>query len=287
MKSMTAFIKQHALLSYGMLTFAISWGAVLLVAGPDNFPLTATHIDALGLYIYLALLAGPAIAGVALTAIINGRAGLHVVRGRLFRWRVGARWYAVALLFAPLSMLAALLALALRSPVFFPSIIASGAIVPLLFKGITVGLLVGFFEELGWTGFAIPQMHARYGVFASGLSVGLLWGLWHFPVFWERDSFAAALPLTLLLARLFSWLPAYRVLLVWVHERTGSLLVVILMHAALVATELVFAVPLALAGVPLLESILAWAAVQWLVVAVLAATNHRRLARRPLAGQMA
>jgi membrane protease YdiL (CAAX protease family) len=174
MNSVTALIKQHALLSYVALTFAISWGAVLLVAGPGNLPLMATQIDALGMYIYLALLAGPAIAGIALTAIVAGWAGLRAVRGRLFRWRVGARWYAVALLFAPLSMLAALLALALRSPMFFPSIIASGAIVSLLFKGIAVGLMVGLFEELGWTGFAIPQMHARYSVFASGLSVGLL-----------------------------------------------------------------------------------------------------------------
>ncbi len=92
--------------------------------------------------------------------------------------------------------------------------------------GIVTGLMVGFFEELGWTGFAIPRMRLRYGVLATGLIVGLVWGLWHFILFWEEDSFSGILPLVLLLARLFSWLPAYRVLMVWVYDHTESLLVI-------------------------------------------------------------
>ena len=34
---------------------------------------------------------------------------------------------------------------------------------------------MGFFEELGWTGFAIPTlMRLRYGVLGTGLIVGVL-----------------------------------------------------------------------------------------------------------------
>src|SRR4029453_3875507 len=33
-----------------------------------------------------------------------------------------------------------------------------------------------FSEELGWTGFAIPQLSQRYSVIATGFIVGLLWG---------------------------------------------------------------------------------------------------------------
>ena len=41
--------------------------------------------------------------------------------------------------------------------------------------GIVGGLVVGFFEELGWTGFAIPTlMRLRYGVLGTGLIVGVL-----------------------------------------------------------------------------------------------------------------
>jgi hypothetical protein len=93
------------------------------------------------------------------------------------------------------------------------------------------GLLAGFFEELGWTGFAIPRLRLRF-------ATGLLWGAWHFPLFREGDGFSGMPPLALLVVQLFAWLPAYRVLMVWVYERTGSLLVAMLMQANLSASKL-------------------------------------------------
>jgi membrane protease YdiL (CAAX protease family) len=190
-------------------------------------------------------------------------------------WRVGGRWYAVALLTAPLSTAAVLLVLALLSPEFLPAIFTSDSKVTLVLIGIAVGLVVGLFEELGWTGFAIPRLRLRYGVLATGLISGFLWGAWHFMMFWESDSFSGALPLALLLVRLFSWLPAYRVLMVWVYDRTGSLLVAILMHASLVATTLI--VDLVLTGDPLLAYILLHAAVYWIVVAAVTVVNRGQL----------
>jgi hypothetical protein len=68
--------------------------------------------------------------------------------------------------------------------------------------------------------------------------VGIPWGAWHFLLFWEGDSFSGAAPLTLLLVRLFAWLPAYRILMAWTYDHTGSLLVAVLMHASLAATQL-------------------------------------------------
>ncbi|NIV35134.1 MAG: CPBP family intramembrane metalloprotease, partial [Anaerolineae bacterium] len=128
---------------------------------------------------------------------------------------MGVRWYAIALLTAPLSMIAVLFALSLTSPLFLPGIVTTDDKATLLLTGIVAGLMVGFFEELGWTGFAIPRLRLRYGVLTTGLIVGLLWGAWHFLLFWESGSFSGALSLALLLGRLFSWLPAYRVLMVW------------------------------------------------------------------------
>jgi membrane protease YdiL (CAAX protease family) len=140
--------------------------------------------------------------------------------------------------------------------------------------GIVAGLMVGFFEELGWTGFAVPHFGAGYGIIATGIIVGILWGAWHFLLFLEHDSFSATFPLALLLARLFSWLPAYRVLMVWVHERTESLLVVILMHASLVATLTI--IDPVLTGAPLLTFILTRAALLWLIVAVVAVASRQQ-----------
>jgi membrane protease YdiL (CAAX protease family) len=270
-------------LTYFALTFALSWGVVLLLTGGLG-PLfgPAWRSDPRFL---LALLAGPAaaaIAGLALTGLTAGRAGYRELRARLLRWRVGAHWYALALLLAPLSTLAVavLLARALCSPALLPEIFTAQDPVGLLLPGIVAGLAVGLGEELGWTGFAVPRLRQRHGVLATGLLVGVVWGAWHFPAFRESGSFAGALPLTLLLAKLCSWLPAYRVLMVWAYDRTGSLLLAVLMHASLTATTMILAQPVLSDGQSL-TSVLVWAGALWAVVAALAAADGGRLGPRP------
>ncbi|MDY6878550.1 MAG: CPBP family intramembrane glutamic endopeptidase [Chloroflexota bacterium] len=266
MTTIKTFIKKHPVLTYFALAFIISWSAVLIVAG--GIPVTTEQLEVLG----LAMLLGPSVASMLLTGFTSGREGLRELLSRLLRWRVGARWYAVALLTAPLSIAAVLLALSLLSSEFLPAIFTSDDKATLLLSGIAAGLMVGVFEELGWTGFAIPRLRLRYGVLTTGgIIVGLLWGAWHFIVFWESDSFSGALPLALLLARLFSCLPAYRVLMVWVYDRTESLLIAILMHASLVASLVIVEPPLT--GGNLLTYILVRAAV-WVVVAAVAVANR-------------
>lgn len=239
MTTIKAFIKRHPLLTYFALAFAISWGgALLVIGGPSGIPGTTEQFETLLPFVVSAMLAGPSVAGVLLTGLVYGRAGLRELLSRLLRWRVGARWYAVALLTAPLLAMATLFALSLTSPVFLPGIFTTGDKASLLLFGIAYGLGAGIFEELGWTGLAVPGLRQRYGVFATGLIVGLLWGAWHFLVtFWGSSSSSETLSLAFYLpVLLFSFLPPYRVLMVWVYDRTGSLLVAMLMHASLMST---------------------------------------------------
>jgi hypothetical protein len=81
-------------------------------------------------------------------------------------------------------------------------------------------------------------------------------------------------------------LPAYRVLMVWVYDRTGSLLVAMLMHGSLTATQLIF-MPLPASRMSLLTSILAWAAALWIVVVMIAVASRWRISRPLLRGQVA
>jgi membrane protease YdiL (CAAX protease family) len=282
MKTVKALIKRHPLLSYFALAFAISWGGVLIVAGgPGGISANSEASEMQVTFLYPALIVGPSVAGILLTALLYGKAGLRELRSRLLKWQVGARWYAVALLTAPLSVTAALLALSLTSSEFLPSILTTSDKATLLLIGIVAGLMVGIFEELGWTGFAVPRMRLRYGVLTTGLIVGLLWGAWHFlPFFWGSGTTSGVVPVTLfLLVLLFTWLPAYRVLMVWVYDRTESLLVAMLMHVSLVASNAILA-PLA-TGVSQVTYNLVWAAVLWVVVAVVAVANGGHLSRQP------
>ena len=294
MTPVKTFIKSHPLLSYYALVFVISWGGILIVVGgPSGIPGTPEQVETLFPLALLAMFAGPPIGAIVLTGLLHGRACLRELGSRLLKWRVGARWYAVALLTAPLSMMAALLVLSLSSPEFLPGILATGDKATLLLMGIAVGLGAGIFEELGWTGFAIPRMRLRYGVLATGLFVGVLWGAWHILAngLWASDVTSGGLSLAIFLpAYLFTFLvgqlPAFRVLMVWVYERTGSLLVAILMHGSLTASTLVLQ-PLAVSGMALLAVTLGYAAATWVVVAVVILAQRGRLSRQPLRKRVA
>jgi len=262
-------IKTHALLVYFILAFALSWGAIVISVWPDGFPVTEDQLPVL----IAAMLLGPSLAAILAAGLASGREGIRDLFSRLRRWRVSPRWYAIALLTAPLSTAVVLLALSLFSSGFPSALSTSDDKVSLVSMWIVSGLLVGFFEELGWTGFAIPRMRMKYGVFATGLLVGLLWGAWHFLVNLEADTFSGVLPFALLVARLFTWLPAYRVLMVWVYERTESQLVVTLMHVSLVATTGI--IDPVIEGGSLLVLLLAKAAVFWVIVAAVFLTRQR------------
>lgn len=265
----TVFSK-YPLAIYFMLTFIISWGAILMLVGLNGVPVAPDQAVTLG----MAILLGPSITSILLTGLTSGRNGFRELGSRLFKWRVDLSWYAVALLTAPLSTAAVVLVLSFFSSEFTPSIFISDDKISLLLMGIVAGLVVGFFEELGWTGFAIPRMKLRYGVFMTGLIVGMLWGVWHFILFWEVDSFSGMLPLALLLARLFSWLPAYRILMVWVYDNTESLFVVILMHTVLVATLMIL--DPVLSGGSLVAFILVRAAVLWVIAAMVTGARRQK-----------
>ena len=291
MKTIKAFIKSHPLLSYFALAFAISWGGMLLIiGGPGAIPATAEETTKLFPAVYLVTVAGPSLAGILLTGLTGGWTAFRELGSRLLKWRVGARWYAVALLTTPLTVMATLLSLSLISPEFVPGFLTTSVKAAMLQFGLvaSVGLLTGLLEELGWTGFAIPRLLGRHGVLATGLFVGLLWGAWHFLSNIWGSGTSSGVPLALFMpAILFSFLPPYRMLMVWVYDRTESLLVAILMHASLVAFWII-STPVGMVGVPLVTWYLVWAAALWAVVGAVAIANHGHISRQPpLQGRVA
>ncbi len=280
-----AFVRRHPVAAYFALTFAISWGGVLALLGPGGVPDGQEAFARVIPYAIAVMLLGPSFAGFFLTALLDGRAGMRAMFARLLHWRVGARWYAVALLLAPLVSLAMLSAFSLASPVFVPGLITTDDKAGRLAFGLTAALVTGVLEELGWTGFATPRLRARHSILATGLIIGVPWGAWHIigNAFIASGTYAGELSLpTFLVARtlalLVGGLPAYRVLMVWVYDRTGSLIVAMLMHASLTAATLTLE-PLAITGTDLLLYDLVSALVWWGIVSVLAVATRGSLAQ--------
>jgi len=216
-------------------------------------------------------LAGPSIAGVAATSLFLGKTGLQDFSHRFRKGRVGARWYAVALLTAPLLVSGVIMALSFMSSVFRPGILTASDPPTHLVLGLVTGIVAGLFEELGWTGFAIPRLRLRHGVVVTGLIVGFAWGAWHLlVVWWGSAETSGSLPIIVYLpAMAFSFLVPYRVLMVWVYDRTDSLLLAMSMHASLTASVRIFD-PVPISGWPIVLYNLVLGAAFWAVVAAVA-----------------
>ncbi len=276
MSSIWYLIRKYPVLTYYALTFAISWGGVLLViGGPGGIPGTPEQFKTLLPAVVLAMMAGPSVSGILLTGLFYGKVGLREVLSRLLKLRVAVHWYAVAILTAPLLFMAIPFALSLLFPEFLPGLLTADDKASLMLMGIAAGLTT-VLEESGWTGFAIPRLRLRYSILTTGLIVGALWGAWHFLVnFWSSGNPDGGLSPDLLLHSVFfsiGILPAYRVLMVWVYDRTGSLLVTTLMHVSLTASNVIL-VPLT-TGVPLVAWSLVLAAALWVVVAAVTAAGR-------------
>jgi membrane protease YdiL (CAAX protease family) len=280
MTTLATFVRRHPARTYFALTFAISWGGALLAIGRSGAMTGTTPAsDPRFVFALIAMLAGPSVTGLVLTALATGRAGVREYVSRALRWRVGARWYAVALLTAPAAMIATLLALSLTSRAFLPGIFTSGDKISLLAISTAVGVSAGIFEELGWTGFAIPALRRRHSVLATGLIVGVWWSAWHLlPNLWSSRAAAGELPMQLHLTSIavgifVGYLTAFRVLMVWVYDRTESVLAGIVMHISL-TTSLLVLNPLAMTGARLAAYSFALAGVLWIVVASVAISDR-------------
>lgn len=219
-----SLVQRFPISSYFVLAYLISWGGSFAIGGSKFLrgePLDVEDAMNMG----LPMLAGPFIAGILLTSLVDGKAGLRNLFSRMLKWRVGLRWYAAALLIFPALILAVLWTLtAIVSPDFTPTFIAFGII---------GGVLAGFFEEIGWTGFAYPRMETYFGILRATIYLALLHGAWHamagylfeagpYGVYW----------LPRFIAMWIVAMMAMRVLLVWIYSNTGSLLLAQLTHAS-------------------------------------------------------
>jgi uncharacterized protein len=224
-------LQRHPLGVYFALTYAISWLGALVVAAPslirsEPIPKTA------GLLIFPLMLLGPSLAGIVLTAIVDGASGIRDLLSRISRARVPARSYA-PLLIPPVLILIVLFCLrTFVSARFTPNVFAIGVL---------FGCAAGFFEEIGWMGYAYPKMIRRHNALAASVVLGLLWGIWHLPAI---NYLGTAIPHGAYWFRYFlvftTAMTAMRVLICWMYVNTKSVLLSQLMHASSTGSLVVF-----------------------------------------------
>ena len=283
------FLLKYPVAIYYMVTFLISWGGlILIIGGPGNISSQPAKVPFLPLYFIT--VAGPVVAGVLLTGIYNGRKGYRELLSRLFKWRVPVKWYAAAFLIAPLSVFTALFALSVFSPPYMPGIFAAGnnpvASVFGLQEGdkaalvlfvLMLGIFNGLVEEVGWTGFVTPRLKQKHSLVHTSILLGIMWGLWHFlSNYLGSADGAGTVPLSLYMpVMLFSFLPPFRIIMVWVYRHTGSLFIGVLMHACLDVFWLL-SMPISITGKERMVWYLVWAVVLWSMVIIINRSENKR-----------
>jgi membrane protease YdiL (CAAX protease family) len=184
---------------------------------------------------------------------------------RMRRARVRGRWYG-ALLIPPALVLAVLFLLkAAVSPVFSPNH---------FWVGILFGVPAGFLEEIGWTGYAFPQMRERRNALTAAIVLGVFWGIWHLPAI---NFLGAAAPHGAYFIHFFLAfalaMTAMRALIAWLYQNTKSVLLAQLMHVSSTGTLVIFS-PAVSAGQEAMWYAV-YGCVLWMVVGVIAVSeNH-------------
>ena len=171
------------------------------------------------------LACGPFLAAIITAAVVGGRKGLRAYFRRLIRWRVGVGWYVVAFL-APVAgwAIAAYANVLLGAAPPTPDQLAGW---PLIITSTLIFLInpfTGAFEEPGWRGYALPLLLRRHSALVASAVLGVIWALWHVPMF---------------LTGLIAWPDAVLVFVLSfvftaIYLRTaGSVLIAFLLHASL------------------------------------------------------
>ena len=225
--------RRNAAWFYIVAAYAIAWTGVWLIVSPYGFPGSPEALNRVYGVAFVAMAAGPPIASLLATAVFDGWTGVKDLFSRIVRWRVAAGYYAVALLLVPATIAMVLLIGSGVSPDFVPGVLAGGDPLGLLAMGIVFGFAAGWFEEIGWTGFATHRLLPQMGVLRTGLVLGVVHGFWHLLIgYWGEGASYGPLYVPYFLLLWVAGLVALRLLIVWLYERTGSVLIAQLAHAS-------------------------------------------------------
>lgn len=87
-------------------------------------------------------------------------------------------------------------------------------------------------EEIGWRGFLVPELAKRHSFAATAIISGLIWALWHYPIFLFADGYNGGTPVWYYLPLFTVLLPVISFLWAWMRLKSGSIWPGVVLHAA-------------------------------------------------------
>lgn len=179
---------------------------------------------------------GPMVTGIGFTYLTKNKAGRRDYWLRLIDIRrIGLKWWLILLCFVPLlNALAALIDLLFggTGAVWGETLVnAVSDPLALVFSAL-FATLIPFIEELGWRGYVLDRLQASRSAFMATLILGVVWSLWHLPLFFVEGTYQTGLGVGTLEFWLFMiGIVPLSFAFTWVYNNTSrSILAVILFH---------------------------------------------------------
>ncbi len=232
------------------ITYAVSWTCFIAALAFPSLAVVRVPLLLLGTF-------APSLVAIGLTALDRGKAGVRALRGRVLLWDVGARWYVFAIGYlAGIKLIVAILHRGVAGS--WPRFDSGEFFILPVAIAFSTPAQAG--EEIGWRGYALPRLAARIGLGGASLVLGLVWMVWHLPLFFVPglDNYGQSFP------AFVAGGVALSVAMAWLYAKTnGSLLLAMLMHSAVNQTVGVVpsAVPNASNPWAISHSLVAWLSV--------------------------
>lgn len=171
---------------------------------------------------------GPSFIAFILTFKNEGKQGSKQLFSRILKVNLGY-WYLPIFLILPVLLVLAHILNMFFFGTDFPQtgLLAEPWLIPVVFL---IFFILQFSEEFGWRGYSLDRLQTRWSALISSLIVGVLWAIWHLPMFMSEGfpHYENHLPF----GQLFITLVTASVIITWFQNNTkGSLIPAFVFHA--------------------------------------------------------
>ncbi len=227
----------YQIILFCILAYLISWGSKFLMSAQDNGYINSELPKGL---LQLTAQFGPTIAGLIVIFLSNGARGISAIIKNLSFFKIRYKCYLFAIFFE----LIIFLIIVIVSESFGLVTIRPGLktwLIPLgnfILNLISLSILTGLGEEIGWRGFLLPRLQSRLPVLISALVLAIIVSFWHLRIIdityllnGNLHEFQASYFPDMGMRVLIS-IPAVFVIVYLFNKTKGSLIIMILFHGA-------------------------------------------------------
>jgi membrane protease YdiL (CAAX protease family) len=206
------------------LSYFVFWGPIAFFQVPTISFVDKTRGPLWAIILFITGGFIPSLAALLLVRLFEGQQGFKRFLKRTSQFNIGWRWYLAIALVVALGAFGQIMISRLLGNNFKFSLYLSQ--LPIFLPLILLGPLS---EEYGWRGYLLTKLQQKWSALASSVTVGVIWTLWHLPLFFMigTSQYELRIPFIGFLVGIVS----VSVLMTWINNNTrNSLWAAILFH---------------------------------------------------------